>query len=120
MADPYHAPTGAHTQKSKHSKPKNSFAAPAPEGSPSSTQHIIYRCSEWDRREGNRGATLCEALSRETRLSQLHWPTFCFCAPTTSASGKLHRTRIKTKVGVQSVAELVQLAQEAANFPKGQ
>jgi FixJ family two-component response regulator len=33
---------------------------------------------------------------------------------------KLHRTSIKTKFGVQSVAELVQLAREAANFPKGQ
>lgn len=33
---------------------------------------------------------------------------------------KLHRTSIKTKVGVQSVAELAQLAQEAGNFPKGQ
>ena len=33
---------------------------------------------------------------------------------------KLHRMSIKTKVGAQSVAELVQLAQEAGNFPKGQ
>lgn len=33
---------------------------------------------------------------------------------------KLHRTSIKTKVGVQSVAELAQLAQAAGNFPKGQ
>ena len=33
---------------------------------------------------------------------------------------KLHRTSITTKVGVQSVAELAQLAQEAGTFPKGQ
>ena len=33
---------------------------------------------------------------------------------------KFHRTSIKTKVGVQSVAELVQLALEAGIFPKGQ
>ena len=33
---------------------------------------------------------------------------------------KLHRMSIKTKVGVQSVAELAQLAQEAGNFPKRQ
>ena len=33
---------------------------------------------------------------------------------------KLHRMSIKTKVGVQSVAELAQLAREAVNFPKGQ
>ena len=33
---------------------------------------------------------------------------------------KLHRTSITTKVGVQSVAELARLAQEAGTFPKGQ
>ena len=33
---------------------------------------------------------------------------------------KLHRMSIKAKVGVQSVAELAQLAQEAGTFPKGQ
>ncbi len=35
---------------------------------------------------------------------------------------KLHRISIsiKTKIGVQSVAELTQLAQQACNFPKGQ
>ena len=32
---------------------------------------------------------------------------------------KLHRTSIKAKVGVQSVAELAQLAQKAGNFPIG-
>jgi FixJ family two-component response regulator len=33
---------------------------------------------------------------------------------------KLHRTSIKAKVGVQSVAELAQLVQEAGTFPKEQ
>jgi len=33
---------------------------------------------------------------------------------------KLHRTSITTKLGVQSVAELARLAQEAGTFPKGQ
>ena len=33
---------------------------------------------------------------------------------------KLHRMSIKAKAGVQSVAELAQLAQEAGTFPKGQ
>ena len=33
---------------------------------------------------------------------------------------KLHRTSITTKLGVESVAELAQLAQQAGNFPKGQ
>jgi FixJ family two-component response regulator len=33
---------------------------------------------------------------------------------------KLHRMSIKNKVGVQSVAELAQLAQESRTFPKGQ
>jgi len=33
---------------------------------------------------------------------------------------KLHRTSITTKLGVQSVAEIARLAQEAGTFPKGQ
>jgi len=33
---------------------------------------------------------------------------------------KLHRTSITRKLGVQSVAELARLAQEAGTFPKGQ